>query len=298
MTTSLSTQVSLIKRIKEQWQVYKRSQRGVIGIGVLAFFVLIALFAPLFSPYDPFKRVDQPFLPPSKTHILGTNDIGQDILSELIYGARISLMIGFLVAFSTVLIGTLIGLITGYYGGIVDEVLMRICDIVLVLPNIPLMILFASLLGRRSFIVIIFILSITAWPTVTRLVRSTTLTLKQRTYVEVAKGLGAKDFHIIFKHMLPNVMPLILATMIFRTSAAMLAEASLSFLGLGDPTKKSWGMMLHFANVSGGWWANDGKPAYWWILPPGICIAIVTLLLSMIGQALEETIDPRLRERK
>ena len=175
---------------------------------------------------------------------------------------------------------------------------MRLCDIVLVLPNIPLMILFAALMGKRSFVVIVFILSITAWPTVARLVRSTTLTLKQRTFIEVAKNLGANDFHIIFKHILPNVVPLILASIVFRISSAMLAEASLSFLGLGDPTKKSWGMMLHFANVSGGWWANNGKPAYWWILPPGICIATVTLLLNMIGQAVEETIDPRLRERK
>jgi len=298
MDSRISRKISSLRKLNEYWQIFSRSRRGVIGLGILTFFIAISFLAPLIAPYDPYSRVDQPLLSPSKKHLLGTNDIGQDLLSELIYGTRISLMIGFLVAFSTAFIGTLVGLITGYYGGITDEILMRICDIVLVLPNISLMILFAALFGRQSFIVIILILTITAWPSYARLVRSATLSLKQRTFVEVTKGLGASDLHIMFKHILPNLGPILLASMTFRVSGAMLAEASLSFLGLGDPTKKSWGMMLHFANSRGGWWANNGKPAYWWIIPPGLCIAMTTLFLNMIGQALEEIMDPRLRGRR
>ncbi len=277
--------------------IYRRSRSGLLGLAILLFFVFTAIFAPYVSPYDPYERVDRPIKPPSQRYILGTNDIGQDIFSELIYGTRVSLTIGFAAAFFTVVIGTLIGVVSGFLGGAVDEVLMRFTDVVMILPSIPLMILLMALFGKQSFVIMILMLSIMGWTGTARLVRSATLSIKERIYVEAAKSIGAGDRHIITKHILPNVSPLIMATMIYSVASAMMAEAGLAFLGLGDPSHKSWGMILHYAQTSGGWYANMGNPAWWWIIPPGLCVALTVASLVLIGQAMEEIINPRLRRR-
>lgn len=277
--------------------IYRRNKSGLLGLAILLSFIFTAIFAPILSPYDPYKRVDRPLLAPSHKYILGTNDIGQDIFSELIYGTRISLTIGFMAAFFTVIIGTLIGVVSGFLGGAVDEVLMRFTDVIMILPNIPLMILLMALFGRQSFMIMILVLSIMGWTGTARLVRSSTLSIKERIYVEAAKAIGAGDRHIITKHILPNVSPLIVATMIYQVASAMMAEAGLAFLGLGDPSHKSWGMILHYAETSGGWYANMGYPAWWWIVPPGLCVALTVASLVLIGQAMEEIINPRLRRR-
>jgi ABC-type dipeptide/oligopeptide/nickel transport system permease subunit len=277
--------------------IYRRSRSGLLGLAILLFFVLTAIFAPILAPYDPYKRVDRPILAPSSKYILGTNDIGQDIFSELIYGTRISLTIGFAAAFFTVIIGTIIGVVSGFLGGSVDEVLMRFTDVVMILPSIPLMILLMAIFGKQSFMIMILILSIMGWTGTARLVRSSTLSIKERIYVEAARAIGAGDGHIIAKHILPNVSPLIVATMIYAVAGAMMAEAGLAFLGLGDPSTKSWGMILHYAQTSGGWYANMGYPAWWWIIPPGLCVALTVASLVLIGQAMEEIINPRLRRR-
>jgi len=277
--------------------IYRRSRSGLLGLAILLFFVFTAIFAPILAPYDPYKRVDRPILAPSQKYILGTNDIGQDIFSELIYGTRVSLTIGFAAAFFTVIIGTLIGVVSGFLGGSVDEVLMRFTDVVMILPSIPLMILLMALFGKQSFMIMILMLSIMGWTGTARLVRSSTLSIKERVYVEAAKAIGAGDRHIITKHILPNVSPLIMATMIYSVASAMMSEAGLAFLGLGDPSHKSWGMILHYAQTSGGWYANMGYPAWWWIIPPGLCVALTVASLVLIGQAMEEIINPRLRRR-
>ncbi len=277
--------------------IYRRSRSGLLGLALLLFFVLTAIFAPILAPYDPYKRVDRPILDPSSKYILGTNDIGQDIFSELIYGTRISLTIGFAAAFFTVIIGTIIGVVSGFLGGSVDEFLMRFTDVVMILPSIPLMILLMAIFGKQSFMIMILILSIMGWTGTARLVRSSTLSIKERIYVEAARAIGAGDGHIIAKHILPNVSPLIVATMIYAVAGAMMAEAGLAFLGLGDPSTKSWGMILHYAQTSGGWYANMGYPAWWWIIPPGLCVALTVASLVLIGQAMEEIINPRLRRR-
>jgi len=238
--------------------IYRRSRSGLLGLAILLFFVLTAIFAPILAPYDPYKRVDRPILAPSSKYILGTNDIGQDIFSELIYGTRVSLTIGFAAAFFTVIIGTIIGVVSGFLGGSVDEVLMRFTDVVMILPSIPLMILLMAIFGKQSFMIMILILSIMGWTGTARLVRSSTLSIKERIYVEAARAIGAGDGHIITKHILPNVSPLIVATMIYAVAGAMMSEAGLAFLGLGDPSTKSWGMILHYAQTSGGWYANMG----------------------------------------
>jgi len=286
-----------IKGAREFASVYRRSKPGLLGLAILLFFIFTAIFAKNLSPYNPYTRVDRPFRPPSNKYLLGTNDIGQDIFSELIHGTRVSLTIGFLAALCTVVIGTLVGVVSGYLGGSIDEVLMRFTDVIMILPNIPLLILLMLIFGKQSYFIMILAISITGWTGTARLVRSSTLSIKERVYVEAAKAIGAGERHIIVKHILPNVSPLIMATMIYQVAGAMMSEAGLAFLGLGDPGHKSWGMVLHYAQTSGGWYANMGYPAWWWIIPPGLLIALTIASLVLIGQSLEEIINPRLRRR-
>lgn len=287
----------LIDGAREFASIYKNSKPGLLGIALLLFFVLTAVFAPFISPYDPYERVDRPFRPPSNKYLLGTNDIGQDILSELIHGTRVSLTIGFLAALFTVVIGTLVGVVSGFLGGSVDEVLMRFTDVIMILPSIPLLILLMAIFGRQSYFIMILAISITGWTGTARMVRSSTISIKERTYVEASKAIGAGEGHIILRHILPNVSPLIIATMIYQVAGAMMSEAGLSFLGLGDPGHKSWGMVLHYAQTNGGWYANQGYPAWWWIIPPGLLIALTVASLVLMGQTMEEIINPRLRRR-
>ena len=282
---------------REFASIYRRSKPGLVGLAILLSFIFTAVFSPFLSPYDPYTRVDRPLRPPSDKYLLGTNDIGQDIFSELIYGTRVSLTIGFLAALFTVVIGTLVGVVSGFLGGSVDEVLMRFTDVIMILPNIPLLILLMAIFGRQSYFIMILAISITGWTGTARMVRSSTLSIKERAYVEASKAIGAGDGHIITKHILPNVSPLIMATMIYQVAGAMMSEAGLSFLGLGDPSQKSWGMVLHYAQTSGGWYANQGYPAWWWIIPPGLMIALTVTSLVLIGQTMEEIINPRLRRR-
>jgi peptide/nickel transport system permease protein len=282
---------------REFASIYSRSKPGLLGLAILLFFVLTAVFAPFISPYDPYVRVDRPLRPPSNKYLLGTNDIGQDIFSELIHGTRVSLTIGFLAAMFTVVIGTLVGVVSGFLGGSVDEVLMRFTDVIMILPNIPLLILLMAIFGRQSYLIMILAISITGWTGTARMVRSSTISIKERIYVEASKAIGASEGHIILKHILPNVSPLIIATMIYQVAGAMMSEAGLSFLGLGDPGHKSWGMVLHYAQTSGGWYANQGYPAWWWIIPPGLLIALTVASLVLMGQTMEEIINPRLRRR-
>ena len=219
----------------------------------------------------------------------------RDIFSELIYGARASLFIGFLAAITGTAIGTLVGIVAGYYGGIVDEVLMRVVDIWLSIPSLLFAIFLAAVILRTGgipmFYSVIFAIALTSWPPVARLVRSATLSIKERPYIESAVALGASSSRIMMRHILPNVAPLVLVEVVVRTAIAMLTEATLSFLGLGDPTLKSWGTILHFAMVKNalilGLW--------WWFLPPGLMIALTVLSVVLIGRGLEAYFNPRLR---
>ncbi len=287
----------LVNGAREFASIYIRSKPGLLGLAILLFFIFTAVFAPFLAPYNPYTRVDRPFRPPSNKYLLGTNDIGQDIFSELIYGTRVSLTIGFLAALCTVVIGTLVGVVSGFLGGSVDEVLMRFTDVIMILPSIPLLILLMSIFGKQSYFIMILAISILGWTGTARMVRSSTLSIKERAYVEASKAIGAGEGHIIIKHILPNVSPLIMATMIYQVAGAMMSEAGLSFLGLGDPGHKSWGMVLHYAQTSGGWYANMGYPAWWWIITPGLLIALTIASLVLIGQTMEEIINPRLRRR-
>jgi peptide/nickel transport system permease protein len=268
----------------EQDNLYARrpSWPMLSGVILLTIFMILAIFAPLIAPFDPWEP-GKPFLPPSFTHPLGTNDIGQDILSELVYGARISLFVGFFAAFVSVAIGTLIGLFSGYLRGVTDEALMGTTDIVLIIPALPLMIILAAHTSPSIWNIIIVIGALW-WTSTARVVRSRVLQLREMPFVEAARALGAADIYVIHRHILPNTHQVILAKFILAVAGAMLTEASLSFLGLGDPLQKSWGMMLNYAFSRGGF--INGY--WWWYLPPGICISLAVLSFVLIGFGLEE----------
>lgn len=252
------------------------------GLLLLALFLILAIFAPFLAPYDPWEP-GRPFRLPSAAHPLGTNDIGQDIFSELVFGSRISLFVGFFAAFVSAAIGTLVGLFSGYLRGAADEVLMGATDIILIIPALPLMIILTAHTSSSIWNIIIVIGALW-WTSTARVVRSRVLQLREMPFVEAARSLGAGDGYIVFKHILPNTLQVILAKFILAVAGAMLTEASLSFLGLGDPLQKSWGMMLNYAFSRGGF--INGY--WWWYLPPGICISLAVLSFVLIGFGLEE----------
>jgi len=279
------------RRIFGFWNTYKRNKMGIFGLFIVGFFVAIALFGPYVAPYDPYKTTYLRKRPPSPAHWLGTNDVGQDIFSELIYGTRTSLTVGLVAAFLTVLVGTVIGLVAGYFGGGVDDVLMRFTDMVLSLPDLALMIVLIAY-GGRSIWNIILVIAIVSWTSTARMVRSQVLSLKERAFVEAARAIGAGDTHIIIHHILPNVMSIVLPLTVMSVVWGILAEAGLAFLGLGDLTLKSWGTILYYASYGGAF----VQRAWWWIIPPGLCITLTALGFTLIGYALDEVLNPRLRK--
>ncbi len=287
----ISRWVLLKRRISGFWVIYKKNKLGLLGLGILIFFALIAIFADIIAPYSYTDYyVGGALEPPSSRFILGTDELGRDLFSILILSSRISLLVGIVAALFTVVIGTLIGLVSGYFGGKVDEALMRITDVFLMLPGLPLLIVFAAILGP-GVENIILVISIISWPGTARAIRSQVLSLKERPFVEAARAAGASELYILFKHILPNVAPLIFAYVVLNVPSAIIAEASLSFLGFGDPTRPSWGVMLQFA------W--DAGAIYQWnyIIPPGLCITLVAFAFALIGYAMDEILNPRLRAR-
>ncbi|MBT2640194.1 ABC transporter permease [Bacillus sp. ISL-35] len=279
------------KKWRKYWHVLTSNNIGIVGLGLLIIFLAIAVFAPLLAPFDPTERVGTPFTKPNSQFLLGTNDVGQDILSELLYGTRISLLIGVLAAFISILLGCLIGVISGYYGGKVDALLMRLVDLVLVIPFLPLMILLAAFIGP-SFWNIILVISLISWASPARVIRSQVLTLKTKGYVEAAKSIGTNIKVILGRHILPGVIPIALSQFVLAASHSILIEASLSFLGLGDPFTKSWGTILYYAQARGAFLTDAWV---WWILPPGLLITTLVIGFAFTGYSLEEVMNPRLR---
>ncbi len=228
-----------------------------------------------------------------KVHgLLGTDHLGSDIWSQLVYGTRIALAIGLSAAFIAVVIGTAVGLIAGYFGGVVDEILMRVVDIMLAIPSMPVLIILGALFGK-SIVNIVVLLALFSWMGIARIVRAQTLSLKERTFVEAAKASGAASGYIIKSHILPNTVPLIFADLVLNIPSAILTEASLSFLGLGDPRVPTWGKILQNARQFGGF----TKLAWWWLIPPGLALTFLSLAFVFIGNAVNEILNPRYRER-
>lgn len=278
-------------RAMEFFTTVKRNRTGQIGFILLSMIIAVALLAPLLSPYDPYQRVAPPFQPPSAAHLLGTNDIGQDICSELIWGARISLGIGFFAAAIAITLGIIIGILSGYYRRLLDTVLMRFVDVVLVIPFLPLMILLAAYLGPQLSNIII-VIGILTWAGPARVIRAQVLSLREFGYVLAARSLGSTDTKIMLRHILPGILPIALAQFIRAVSSVILIESSLAFLGLGDPTAKSWGTILYYAQARGAFLTGAW---IWWILPPGIMITFTVLAFALTGYTLEEILNPRLR---
>ena len=271
-----------------------RNRMGMLGLIMLAVSFAVALGAPLLAPYDPYApartTIDDIYQAPSAAHPLGTDDGGKDVLSALIYGARVSLLVGFAAALISLLIGAGVGLLAGYFAGRLGGALMRVTDFFLVVPDLALMIVLVAILGP-SLGNIILVIGLLGWTTTARLVRSQTLSVRDRKFVFRARALGASDLHIIRRHVLPLVLPLMLANTVLVISLAILGESTLAFIGLGDPTAISWGQMLQFAFNRGAVSAG----AWWALIPPGLAIIWVVLGVTLLGVALEETLNPRLR---
>ncbi len=267
----------------------------VFGLTILALFAAIALLADILAPYDPYTFSGQSLERPSPAHPLGTNDAGQDILSELIYGARISLVVALGAATGTVVLGTLIGGVAGTVGGWLDDLLMRLVDLLMSLPRLPLLILLASFLGAGLFQTII-IIALLFWPATARVVRAQVQSVRQRGYIRMARNFGGGTGYVLRRHILPQIGPLIVSGLVTAAGRAVAMEAGLAFLGLGDPTAKSWGLMMRFALNLPGLLLTDRW--LWWLLPPGLFITLFILALTFTGLGLEKILHPQLERRR
>ena len=273
---------------------YFHNRQGVIGAVMMLFIILIALFAPWIAPYDPYETItatsSDVLAPPGSDHLLGQDEVGRDVLSSVIHGSRISLLVGFSASFIAVVLGCTIGLISGYVGGRLDILLMRITDGVLVIPTLPLMLVIIAVSGR-SLLNIILVVGLLSWPYTARVVRAQVLSVKERQFVMRANAIGVSHAGIVLVHILPQVLPVIFASATLDISYAIISEASLSFLGLGDPALVSWGSMLNRAFMRGA--VSSG--AWWYLIPPGFLLAWVTLGLNLVSNTIQEIVNPRLR---
>jgi len=291
---------TFLTRFQEGWAVYRQNLLGKIGLTLLAMFALMALLSfvpPWIDPmYHPMTGVDPHISSstgPSMKHWLGTDFMGRDIFSQLLAGSRVAFMVGVSAAFISIFLGTVIGMTAGYAGKTTDNLLMRLADMIMVMPTLLVILILASLFGRLNIWFIVLFIALFRWPGVSRVIRAQTLSLKQRPFIEAARVAGASHFRIIFVHIMPNVLPLSFLYMTFRVTSAIIIEAALAFLGFGDPSTVSWGMMLQWV-----WKTGHMYKALYWLLPPGICISLITLSFYMLGRAMDEVLDPRLRKEE
>jgi peptide/nickel transport system permease protein len=269
------------------------TKRGRFGLAVVGLFAFLAVFGELVAPHDPRASSVDVLAGASGSHPLGTTESGSDVLSQLIVGARVSIVVGFAAALISSVLGAAVGLIGGYFGGWTDRILDALENWFLVLPTLPLMVVIARLLSP-SLIVLILVIGLTSWAGTGRIVRAQVLTLRERPFVERARALGAGDGYIIRTHILPNTLPLIFANTVLIVAIAILSEASLAFLGLGDPTQISWGTMLQNAFDAGA----PSAGAWWYVVPPGLCITMLVLAIALLGFLFEEQVNPRLQEQR
>ena len=263
---------------------------GWTGAAMAGAMLLFALVGPFLIPYDAYQQTGASFQAPNAEHWLGTNDMGQDILAELAVGARTSLFIGIATAVIATFIGGIIGVLSGYFGGWFETLMLRLIDVVLTLPFLPLMLVIAVYIGPGAFTQI-FVITLVMWAGKARQIRAQTLSIKKAGPVLAAKSMGAGHIYLFRKHILPGVFPLFIPQFVAAVNAAILLESSLSFLGMSDPLMKSWGSILYYANNRSAFLTEAWV---WWIIPPGVCIVLVVLAFSFIGYYLEEKVNPRL----
>jgi peptide/nickel transport system permease protein len=267
---------------------------GRTGVVILALMLVVSLAGPIFFPFDHREVASSSseiFLHPSTRHWLGTDEMGRDVFRSTLAGSRISLFVGVTASAISIVIGALVGLLSGYFSGFFSALLMRITDFFLSLPVTPLIIVLASVFGQNLFITIM-VIGMTSWPSTARIVRSQVLSIRALQFIERVRSIGATDIRIILVHILPNVMPLIYANTVLVIAGSILSEATLAFLGLGDPVRVSWGTMLHYAFVSGA----AGRGIWWYLLPPGVGIVLLVLGFTLVGHSLDRILNPRLRE--
>jgi peptide/nickel transport system permease protein len=275
---------------------------------IIGFFVVLALVPTLLvGPLETATiATGERLAGPDAKHVLGTDEIGRDVLNLTVHGARVSMVIGLLATIVTVAIGVLVGIVSGFIGGWLDSTLMRITDFFLVLPTFVLALILAPILRelfgttaeffgiRITLYIIVVVIGITSWASTARIVRSQTLSVKERAFVDRARVVGGGRRHIMLKHILPNITGLIVANTVLTFAGAILTETSLSFIGLGDPFQPSWGQLLDAARGAGA----PGLGAWWYFMPPGICIILVVLAFTLLGGALDDLLNPRLRARR
>lgn len=270
---------------------FLQNRKALVGVTILAIVILVAIFAPLLTEYLPTKRVGRPHQPPSAEHWLGTTRLGYDVFTRLIYGARVSLAVGFGAGLLITVIGTVLGIIAGYKGGVVDEIITFFTNMILVIPNLPLLLVLAAFIGQASPLVIAIILGFTSWAWGVRVTRSETMSIRQRDFVKSAEMLGEPQWRIMAFEIFPNLISIVGINFIGSVIFAVISEATLEFLGLGDPNTVSWGIMLYNAQNS----SALSVGAWWDILTPCVALATLGLGLALINFAIDEIANPRLR---
>lgn len=269
------------------WRSFRQSRAAVAGLALLGLFLFAALFADWLAPRDPQKTSDETLRPPSARHLFGTDDLGRDVFSGVVHGARVSLLIGVAVAVLSGLVGVLVGSAAGYAGGLVDDLLMRVTELFLIPPRFFLALVVAALFGSNYFN-LVAVLAVTYWPFTARLVRAEVMSIRERNFVEAARALGAGHARILLHEILPNALPLIVTQVVLSVGGVILVEAGLEFIGLGDSSHISWGYMLH----NGEHFLRDG----WWMISfPAAAISLLVLALNAVGDALNRALDPRSR---
>ena len=262
---------------------------ALIGLALLVFFVLLAFVGPIFAPYSDQATSAAIYAHPSAKHWLGTDDVGADMLSLILYGGRTSLIVGGSAAGVAMLIGGVVGVLSGYFGGGVDMLLMRVTDYFLVIPDLVLMIVVAAIWGP-SLTHTILVIGLLLWTSTARVLRAQVKSLRERTYVKRARSVGAGHLSIMARHIVPQIGPLLVANTVISIAVAIFDESALAFLGLSDPNKTSWGTILEHANERTA--ASNG--AWWAVVPAGICIAAVVVACYLLGSAIEDALNPRL----
>jgi peptide/nickel transport system permease protein len=278
------------------WRTFRRNRQAMVGLVILSFFVLVAIVGPNIVDPASIEEATAPWplkAPPSADYPLGTDRYGRSVLDLMIVGSRVSLVVGFTAALGAILIGASVGITAGYFGGSrIDSVLNGFTNWFLVIPWIALAIALAVVLGSTLLNVII-VIAITSWASTARVVRSQALSVKERAYVERARAIGAGDWHLVTRHVLPNVFPVLFANTVLMIALAILSETTLSILGLGPTNAISWGRIIDESFSAGAF--SSGM--WWWLVPPGVAIMLVTLSFTMIGFGLDEVLNPRLRDR-
>lgn len=270
--------------------VLRERKAAVVGLGIIAFFVVLSVVAPLVVPYSPNAQTCAVFAPPSATHWFGCDDGGIDLLSEIMQGGRISLLIGFTATVVSMILGGGIGIVSGYFGGWVDVTFMRIVDYLLVIPDLAFAMVISEVWGPSVFHVIV-VIGILEWSGTARVIRAQVMSVKERVYVKRARAVGAGNGRVIFRHILPQVGPLLIANTVLTIAVAIYLETALAFLGLEDPSTTTWGTILEHAFAR----AAVSAGAWWAIVPDGIAITLLIMGCFLFGQAIEDALNPRLK---